>query len=104
LLDEPTAHLDLRHAADIFARFAAMRRKRGLAVAATLHDLNAAAVYADRVLLLKEGRAMGYGTPPEVLTEENLRAVYETEVYVGRNPATGTPAVLPGASGRVLQN
>src|SRR6185437_15427972 len=52
LLDEPTAHLDLRHAADILGRFAEMRRERGLAVVATLHDLNAAAAYADRVLLL----------------------------------------------------
>jgi len=103
LLDEPTAHLDLRHAADILGRFAEMRRERGLAVVATLHDLNAASAYADRVLLLKEGRAMGYGTPAEVLTEDKLRAVYETEVYVGRNPVTGTIAVLPGASGRVLQ-
>jgi ABC-type hemin transport system ATPase subunit len=41
--------------------------------------------------------AMGWGAPHEVLTEEKLREVYETEVYVGRNPATGAIAVLPGA-------
>jgi len=68
------------------------------AVVATLHDLNAAALYADRVLLLKDGIAMGWGTPEDVLTEEKLREVYETEVYVGRNPATGAIAVLPGAN------
>jgi len=98
LLDEPTAYLDLRHVAEIFARFSELRAERGLAVVATLHDLNAAALYADRVLLLKDGVAMGWGAPHEVLTEEKLREVYETEIYVGRNPATGTIAVLPGAS------
>jgi len=97
LLDEPTAHLDLRHVADIFGRFGELRAERGLAVVATLHDLNAAALYADRVLLLKNGRAIGWGAPDEVLTEEKLREVYETEVYVGRNPKTGALAVLPGA-------
>jgi iron complex transport system ATP-binding protein len=97
LLDEPTAHLDLRHVAEIFARFGELRAERGLAVVATLHDLNAAAMYADRVLLLKDGMAIGWGAPHEVLTEEKLREVYETDVYVGRNPATGAIAVLPGA-------
>ena len=97
LLDEPTAHLDLRHVAEIFARFSELRAERGLSVVATLHDLNAAVLYADRILLLKDGKMMGLGAPHEVLTEDNLREVYETEVYVGRNPATGTIAVLPGA-------
>jgi iron complex transport system ATP-binding protein len=89
LLDEPTAHLDLRHVAEIFARFGELRAERGLSVVATLHD---------RVLLLKDGMTMGWGAPHEVLTEDKLREVYETEVYVGRNPATGAIAVLPGAS------
>jgi ABC-type cobalamin/Fe3+-siderophores transport system ATPase subunit len=96
LLDEPTAHLDLRHVAETFALFAELRAERGMAVVATLHDLNAAALYADRVLLLKEGVPMGLGTPHEVLTEDRLRAVYETEVYVGHNPATGALAILSG--------
>jgi iron complex transport system ATP-binding protein len=100
LLDEPTAHLDLRHVAETFERLGELRATRGLAVIATLHDLNAAACYADRVLLLKDGTAVGLGTPQEVLTEEKLRAVYETEVYVGRNPATGALAVLAGGPRR----
>ncbi len=97
LLDEPTAYLDLRHVAGIFAHFRELATEGGLAVVATLHDLNAAAAYADRVLLLKDGAAVAAGTPFEVLTEENLRHVYETEVYVGRNPATGALAIFPAA-------
>jgi ABC-type cobalamin/Fe3+-siderophores transport system ATPase subunit len=99
LLDEPTAFLDLRHVVEIFARLRELRLERGLAVIATLHDLNAAALHADRVLLMKDGAVAGYGTPDEVFTAENLRAVYETEVHVGRNPANGAIMVLPGAIG-----
>ncbi len=97
LLDEPTAFLDLKHMAEIFSRLADLRAERSMAVVATLHDLNAAALYADRILLLKDGKAVGCGTPDQVLTAENLRLVYETEVYVGRNPMTGAVAVLPAA-------
>jgi iron complex transport system ATP-binding protein len=97
LLDEPTAFLDFKHVAEIFARLAQMRAERAMAVVATLHDLNAAAQYADRILLLKDGAVVGCGPPQEVLTRENLRLVYETEIYVGRNPATGAVAILPAA-------
>jgi iron complex transport system ATP-binding protein len=97
LLDEPTAFLDLKHVADIFARLAQMRAERAMAVIATLHDLNAAAQYADRIALLKEGRVVGCGRPEEVLTRDNLRLVYETEIYVGRNPASGALAILSAA-------
>ena len=98
LLDEPTAFLDLKHVAEIFSRLKQLRVQHSMSVVATLHDLNAAALYADRVLLLKDGKAVGCGVPEEVLTRDNLRTVYETEVYVGRNPATGTVAILPAAA------
>jgi len=100
LLDEPTAFLDMRHVAEIFVRFRELCAERGMAVVATLHDLNAAALYADRVLLMKDGTAVATGTPEEVLTAGNLQSVYETDIYVGRNPATGALAVLPGGAGR----
>ena len=95
LLDEPTAFLDLKHVAEIFMLLKQLRTERAITVIVSLHDLNAAALYADRVMLLKDGRAVAYGPPDEVLTADNLRQVYETEVYVGRNPATGAVSVLP---------
>jgi len=97
LLDEPTAFLDMKHVADIFSRFRALCVERGMATIATLHDLNAAALYADRVLLMKDGTAIACGTPEAVLTAHNLRTVYDTEVYVGRNPSSGALVVLPVA-------
>jgi iron complex transport system ATP-binding protein len=100
LLDEPTAFLDLKHVVGIFSRFRELATARGLAVVATLHDLNAAAAFADRVMLLKAGEVIGYGTPPEVLTESNLRSVYEIEIYVGKNPVTGQLTILPAHTRR----
>jgi iron complex transport system ATP-binding protein len=94
LLDEPTAFLDLKHVGEIFALLKQLRAERRMAVIATFHDLNVAAQYADRILLLKDGAGVGCGKPEEVLTADNLRRVYETEVYVGRNPATGALTVL----------
>jgi iron complex transport system ATP-binding protein len=94
LLDEPTAFLDLKHVAEIFDLLKSLRTARRMAVIASFHDLNVAAHYADRVLLLKDGMVVGSGTPEEVLTSDNLRRVYETEVYVGRNPANGALTVL----------
>jgi iron complex transport system ATP-binding protein len=98
LLDEPAAFLDLRHVAEIFARFRELCAERGMAVIATLHDLNAAALHADRVMLLRDGVAVAIGAPEEVLTRENVERVYETPVYVGRNPATGAIMVLPAGA------
>jgi iron complex transport system ATP-binding protein len=98
LLDEPTAFLDLRHIAEIFECFRQLRVERGLAVVATMHDLNTAALYADRILMLKAGARVAYGMPAEVFDPATLREVYEVEVHVGRNPVTGTLVVYPAAS------
>lgn len=95
LLDEPTAFLDLRHVAEIFGCFRKLRAERGLAVIATMHDLNAAALYADRILMLDRGAIASYGSPAEVLEPAKLRAVYGVEVEVGKNPVTGTVIVYP---------
>ncbi len=104
LLDEPTAFLDLKHVAEILARFRELCLDAGMAVVATMHDLNAAALYADRVLLLKDGATVAYGTPAEVLTADHLQRVYETEVYVGRNPSTGALMILPAAIAAPTRN
>ncbi len=95
LLDEPTAFLDLRHVSEIFATFQKLRAERGVAVIATLHDLNAAAGYADHILMLKDGAPAGYGTPQEVFTADRLRDVYEVDLQIGISPATGSLVVYP---------
>jgi iron complex transport system ATP-binding protein len=53
------------------------------------HDLNLASAFADRVLLLKDGRVVASGPPDEVLTAERIRTVYDVEVLLDKNPASG---------------
>ena len=62
---------------------------------AHLPDLNLAALYCDRLVLLKAGRMFCQGTPEQVLTYTNIKAVYETEVYIGLNDLTGKVQILP---------
>ena len=99
-LDEPTAFLDLRHVADILVQFRQLCAASGVAVAATMHDLNAAASYANRVLLLHNGTMVACGPADEVLTAGNLEQVYGVKVQIGRNPVTGSLAIFPGTASR----
>src|SRR5262245_51438365 len=85
LLDEAGAHLDVRHAIAIHEVVARELARRDLACVAVLHDLNAAAQWADRVALLKTGRIVAQGTVEEVMTYRRLKEVFETELYVGVN-------------------
>ena len=98
LLDEPTTHLDLRHQAGMHDVVRALARERGVAVVSVLHDLNLAALYCDRLVLLAGGRVVRAGTPADVLTADVLRAAFTTDVYVGVHPVTGGPVVLPRAT------
>jgi iron complex transport system ATP-binding protein len=66
-----------------------------------LHDLNLAGLYADRVVMLVNGRTQVVGAPHEVLTEQNLTAAYRVPVHVVTHPEYGSPLVLPdGREGR----
>ncbi|PFG44914.1 iron complex transport system ATP-binding protein [Georgenia soli] len=80
LLDEPTNHLDIRYQHEILDLVRSLARNSDHAIAVVLHDLNLAAAYCDRLLLLSQGRVIASGTPPEVLTPENLEPVYRIGV------------------------
>jgi iron complex transport system ATP-binding protein len=94
LLDEPTAHLDLSFQVQILRLVRALRDEKKTAVLASLHDLNLAAAYADRIVLLSKGKIAAAGTPKEVLVEQVLRPVFGPEVTVRTHPDTGAPLVL----------
>lgn len=98
LLDEPSSFLDLRHQVELFDLVRALAAE-GRAVAAVLHDLNLAAEYCDRVVLLADGRTAAAGPTAATLTYAHLTRVYGTEVYVDVNDLTGTLVVTP-LSGR----
>ncbi len=96
LLDEPTAHLDLRHRLQVLARVREFAREGGAALVVS-HDLGLAARTCDRVALLRDGRLCAAGPPTEVLTPAALRAVFgvEAEVLAARD---GALAVVPRAA------
>ena len=94
LLDEPTAHLDITHQAELLLLARRLIAERGAGVIAALHDLNQAAEYCDRLVLMRGGEIVAKGTPEAVLTPDNLRQVYGAEAQIGPNPATGKPFVF----------
>jgi iron complex transport system ATP-binding protein len=93
LLDEPTVFLDLRHQVDICAIMRRLNREQGLTVVWVSHDLNLAAQYCDRLLLLQDGALVRVGAPSAVLQPEVIESVYRCPVLVDRHPASGAPRV-----------
>ncbi|MEJ8306794.1 ABC transporter ATP-binding protein [Saccharibacillus sacchari] len=95
LLDEPTAYLDIYYQLDMMELVQEWRAEEGLTVVAVLHDLNLAAQYAQRLLLLREGRRVAEGTPEEVLTPEVVGDLYEVmpPIQVGHEEI-GVPQLL----------
>jgi iron complex transport system ATP-binding protein len=93
VLDEPTAHLDLRYQAECVSLVRRLRRRSGIAVVFVSHDLNLAAEVGDRLLLLDAGSAARLGPPEDVLEEATLERVYGCPVLVDKHPTSGRPAV-----------
>jgi iron complex transport system ATP-binding protein len=97
LLDEPTAHLDLRHQEAILNLLQRLTTEHRLAVMLALHDLNLVARIAHRVALLSDGQVHRLGLPAAVLTPEELAPVYGVAIQVISHPANGRPIILAGA-------
>lgn len=93
LLDEPNAHLDITHQLDILHLTRSLSRQRKLTVIAVFHDLNLAALFSNRVLLLSNGTVAALGKPDEVLTQNHLSTVFRTKVTVDRHPFADSPRV-----------
>ncbi|MCD6416041.1 MAG: heme ABC transporter ATP-binding protein [Planctomycetes bacterium] len=93
LLDEPTAALDIHHRVEVLALLRALAGK-GIAVALVTHDLNAAARFCDRLVLLSGGRAVRSGTAAEVMEAELLAQVYDAPVRVAQHPISGDPMIF----------
>lgn len=99
LLDEPTAHLDINHQVEILDLVRSLNREQGLTVIGAMHDLNLAALYFDRLILLKQGRIFADGDPKQVLTEETIKEVFSASVRITQHPQTGLPHILITPSG-----
>lgn len=96
-LDEPVASLDIKHQLAIM-KIARDFATRGGGVIAVMHDLNLTAMFADHVVMLKDGRLHAAGAPADVFTESVLEAVYGCRLSVRREEGTGLIRVLTPAA------
>jgi iron complex transport system ATP-binding protein len=101
LLDEPASHLDINHQVEMHELIRQLNLEKNLTVLNISHDLNLAAEYSHRMALLHRGSIYALGTPSTVITEENIRRVYETTVMVEKNPISGAPRVTPVGKSRM---
>lgn len=104
LLDEPTANLDLHHQVAMLELVRGLSREQGLGVVAAVHDLQLAALYCDRVVLLRDGRVISQGAPEAVLTEALLLEAFGQRVVLSPHPTHGVPlvALVPNGNARSI--
>ena len=95
LLDEPTNHLDINHQVEVFDLLYQLNQEQNLTVLCATHDLNFAAEYCARILLMHQGRTYAFGAPEEVLTSHIISAVYGVEVRVETSASGGSIRVIP---------
>lgn len=94
LMDEPTNHLDLKHQQMIMNIAKTLTSQNNITAMAVLHDLNLAASFCDRLMILNQGKIITDGNPKSVLSKEILKQVYETEIHTGVDPITGRSYIL----------
>ena len=93
LMDEPTAALDIHHAVAVM-RLLAKLGEQGQSVVIVTHELNLAALFAERLIMLVNGRIIADGTPQQVIEPDILQAAYGNDVFVREHPETGGPLVV----------
>jgi iron complex transport system ATP-binding protein len=94
LMDEPTANLDINYQMETLGLARQLCRKHKLIVVVTLHDLNLASQYCDRLVLLSNGKVYRQGIPEKVINAQTIKDVYGAEVYVYPHPVNKLPATL----------
>lgn len=93
MLDEPTSSLDINYQGEIYDLLKYLNQEFNLTIITVSHDLNLTAQYCEELLLLKEGEIYAAGSAEEVLTEENIKAVYQAEVMIKTNPLSAKPFI-----------
>jgi len=94
LLDEPTSNLDIKHQLEVVEIIREKVMEKSISAIMAVHDLNLAAKYTDRIVMMKDGKVFATGTPESVLTTENIRAVYGVVAEVIKNNGN-SPHIVP---------
>ena len=95
LLDEPTSNLDVCYQIEIMDLLKELVEKLRLTIICAIHDLNLAARYSDKIILINDGKIRGVGKPVEVLTEENLRNVFKIEAKIEYDQDSKSLTIIP---------
>jgi len=93
LFDEPTSQLDIKHQLEIMDLVKDTVRMKKILAILVVHDLNLASRYADRIIMMCDGKIQSVGDPKDVLTEENIKVVYDVQSLVMHDG--GIPCVVP---------
>ncbi|MCD6236105.1 MAG: ABC transporter ATP-binding protein [Thaumarchaeota archaeon] len=95
LLDEPTANLDVNYQLEIMSLLRRLVMENELTIICAIHDLNLAARYSDKLLVMKNGRIVRIGEPWKILTRKLLREVFNIEAKIYRDEESGKPIIIP---------
>ena len=90
ILDEPTNHLDIGYQYQIMS----ILKKQNLTVFSSVHDLNIAACYCDKVILMKKGKIVDVGTPEEMFVPDKIKFLFGVDTQITTNIATGKPNIM----------
>ena len=91
ILDEPTNHLDIGYQYQIMN---ILKSQKDLTVFSSIHDMNIAACYCDKIIMMKAGRIVKVGTPEEVMTPEMIKGLFGVDTEISVNPTTGKPNII----------
>lgn len=95
LLDEPVSQLDMQHQIEILEILKKLTEDKKISVIVSLHDLNMAAQYCDKIILMDKGKVFKEGLPDEIIAKENIQKVYGMDVFIMKNPYTCKPHLIP---------
>lgn len=95
LLDEPTTYLDIGHQIEVMELVQTLNRERRMTILLVLHDLNQAARYSDRMVVMQDGAIVADGSPQEMMTPQMLADVFQVRVTVVDDPVSSKPVCLP---------
>ncbi len=94
VLDEPTTYLDLSHQLDVLALLSKLNHEQGRTIVMVLHELNNASRFADFMIGMKQGKIIAQGSPAQVITQENMKAIYGIDANIIIEPKTMKPMYL----------
>lgn len=94
MLDEPTTYLDIGHQIQLMDQIKNWQKESGLTVISVLHDLNLAALYCERLVLMKDGQIIKVGAAEEIIEKEIIEEVYGTRPIIISHPSAKVPQVI----------